>query len=78
VIDVVVLVDGSTENPEVINTGNKVDDTDGIVLCLTDISQQVLAANLDPVLLKHDPNIFQFVTTVGEKDSIVFNRIHFF
>lgn len=77
-IDVVVLVDGGTEDPEVINTGNEVDDTDSIVLCFTDVSQQVLAANLNPVLLNHDPNILQLVTTVGEKDSIVFNCIHTF
>ena len=41
VVDVVVLVNRVAEDPEVIDTGQEVDNTQCVVLILTDVSQQI-------------------------------------
>ena len=70
-IDVVILVDGVAEHPEVVDAGQEVDHAQGVITSLTQIVEQVFTSNLDPVLLDHEPEIFHFRAAVGEVDAVL-------
>ena len=67
---VVVFKDSVTEDPKIIDTRNEVDDAKGTILVLADISQQVLASDLDPVPLDHDPDILDFFGALRVEDTV--------
>ena len=54
-----------------VNTGHKVDNTEWIVLLLADVSQKISALDLDPVVLKHEPQVFQTLVTLTVEDTIL-------
>lgn len=70
-IDVVVLEYGVTKHPEVIHARQEVDDAESVVLLWTDISEHVLALDLDPVLLKHEEQILHCGAAVGIENTII-------
>ena len=53
VIDVVVSEDCASKDPKVVHTWKEVYDTETAVIGLTNVSQQVLPKNLNPVVLEH-------------------------
>ena len=67
---VVVFKDSVAEDPKIIDTRNEVDDAKGAILVLADISQQVLASDLDPVPLDHDPDILDFFGALRVEDTV--------
>ena len=55
VVNVVVLEDGITEDPEAVNTGDEVYDAKGVILELADVCDHIFTADLNPVALEHEP-----------------------
>ena len=69
-VHIVVLKDSISEDPEVIYTRDEVYDTQGVVLSLANISEQVLPPDLDPVVFDHKPNIVHRLFTLRVEDSV--------
>ena len=70
-IHIIVFVDCIAKNPEIIHARQKVKDAERTVIVATDVSKQVLALDLDPVLLKHKPEVFHLRPTIDIEDTIV-------
>ena len=71
-VHVVVFVDGVAEDPEVVHARQEIDDAESVVLIWTDVSEHVLALDLDPVLLKHEVQVFHSGAAVGIENAIIF------
>ena len=65
------LVDRVAEDPEVINAGQEVEDAQGAVLLVADVTAHVISIDLDPVLLKHEPQILHLGSAVYVKYTVV-------
>lgn len=63
-IDVVILVNGVAEYPEVIYTRQEINHAERVVTSFAQVSEHVLASNLNPVLFNHDPQVAHLVATV--------------
>ena len=70
VIHVVVLVDGVSENPEVVDTGKEVDNAQSVVLLFTDIGEEILSIDLYPVLFEHHIQVLHLAAAVCVEDTI--------
>jgi len=76
VVHIVILVDGVAEDPEVVDAGQEVDHAESVVARLTQVRQQVLPADLDPVLFHHEPQVAHLVTAVSVVDTVFLIVVH--
>ena len=72
VVNIIVLVNCVSKDPEVIDTWQEVDETESIILSLADVSKQITSTNLDPISTGHDPDIRKLRATVGEEYTVFF------
>ena len=54
-VHIVILVDRVSKDPEVVNTGKEVHNTEGVVLSLADVTEKISTSDLDPMVFDHDP-----------------------
>lgn len=73
-VHVVAVEDCVAEDPEVVNTGDEVDNAKGLILCLADVSEQVCSPDLNPMVLEHEPDIVKFIVALGIEDAVLLIR----
>lgn len=69
---IVAFEDCVSEDPEVIDTGDEVDDAERLVLSLADVSEEISSPNLDPMVLEHEPDVIKLVTALRVEDAVLF------
>ena len=70
-MNIVVLEDCVSEDPEVVNARDEVYDTKGIVFKLADVCDHIFSADLNPIALEHEPHVLGNRSTVNIEDTIV-------
>jgi len=70
-MNIIVLEDRVSEDPEVVNARDEVNDTKGIVLQLADVCNHIFSADLNPMAVKHEPYVLKDCSTVNIEDTIV-------